>query len=171
MVSGSHARADCDGAGVECSIARFGASCAAKLWHDADAPAAGGRRWRHCIQADNRRRAQQGRADGRWSAANGPAAEGACGCAADGATGCAAKTNTQGLRGDIRFPDWPLILRELLRPGEVIVRFNPQKVGGSELLHDARLMAMVFLANTHVVAVHRDESEAFCCWMMWLVCW
>ena len=69
-------------------------------------------------------------------------------------------TATQGLRGDIRFPDWPLILRELLRPNEVIVRFNPQKVGGSELLHDARVMAMVFLANTHVVAVHRDEESS-----------
>ena len=68
-------------------------------------------------------------------------------------------TATQGLRGDIRFPNWPLILRKLLHPDEVIVRFNPQKVGGSELLHDARVMAMVFLANTHVVAVHRDEES------------
>ena len=42
----------------------------------------------------------------------------------------------------------------------VIVRFNLQKVGSSELLHDARVMAMVFLANTHVVAVYRDEESS-----------
>ena len=40
------------------------------------------------------------------------------------------------------------------------MRFNSQKVGGSELLHDARVMAMVFLANTHVVAVYRDEESS-----------
>jgi hypothetical protein len=68
-------------------------------------------------------------------------------------------TAQQGLRGDIRFPDWPRVLRELLRDGEVFVRFNPQKAGASELLHDVRVMAMVFLANTHVVAVHRDEAS------------
>ena len=40
------------------------------------------------------------------------------------------------------------------------MRFNPQKAGGaSALLHDVRLMAMIFLANTHVVAVHRDEAS------------
>ena len=39
------------------------------------------------------------------------------------------------------------------------MRFNPQQVGGSELLHDVRLMAMVFLSNTHVVALHRDEES------------
>merc|ERR1711965_546055 len=65
-------------------------------------------------------------------------------------------TATQGVRGDIRFPNWPLILQELQGPDEVVVRFNPQRVGGSELLHDARLMAMVFLSKTHVVAIHRD---------------
>ena len=27
------------------------------------------------------------------------------------------------------------------------------------MLHDVRLMAMIFLANTHVVAVHRDEAS------------
>ena len=48
--------------------------------------------------------------------------------------------------------------------GETFVRFNPQKAGGaSALLHDVRLMAMIFLANTHVVAmvvaVHRDEAS------------
>ena len=37
------------------------------------------------------------------------------------------------------------------------MRFSPQQVGGSELLHDARLMAMVFLSNTLVVAIHRDD--------------
>jgi len=68
-------------------------------------------------------------------------------------------TGTQGVCGDIRFPNWPLILQELQGPDEVVVRFNPQRVGGSELLHDARLMAMVFLSNTHVVAVHRDEES------------
>ena len=66
---------------------------------------------------------------------------------------------TQGVDGDIRFPDWPRILQALLQPNEICVRFNPQRVGGSELLHDARLMAMAFLANTHVVAVHRDEES------------
>jgi hypothetical protein len=30
--------------------------------------------------------------------------------------------------------------------------------GESSLLHDVRLMAMVFLRNTHVIAVHRDEA-------------
>ena len=68
-------------------------------------------------------------------------------------------TATQGLRGDIRFPDWHRILQELLQPDEVCVRFNPQQLGGSELLHEVRLMAMVFLASTHVVAVHRDEES------------
>ena len=43
--------------------------------------------------------------------------------------------------------------------GETFVRFNPQKAGASALLHDVRLMAMIFLANTHVVAVHRDEAS------------
>ena len=65
----------------------------------------------------------------------------------------------QGVEGDIRFPEWSSILRDLLREGEVVVRFNPQKVGASELLHDARLMAMVFLASTHVIAVHRDAAS------------
>jgi hypothetical protein len=69
-------------------------------------------------------------------------------------------TAVQGLRGDIRFPDWPLILRPLLRAGEVIVRFNPQRAGSSEILHDMRLAAMVFLANTHVIAIHRDDQSA-----------
>ena len=67
-------------------------------------------------------------------------------------------TADQGLRGDIRFPDWPAVLRELLHDGETFVRFNPEKAGDSSLLHDVRLMAMVFLRNTHVVAVHRDEA-------------
>jgi hypothetical protein len=67
-------------------------------------------------------------------------------------------TAVQGLRGDIRFPDWPAVLRELLHDGDTFVRFNPVKAGESSLLHDVRLMAMVFLRNTHVVAVHRDEA-------------
>ena len=67
-------------------------------------------------------------------------------------------TADQGLRGDIRFPDWPAVLREVLHDGETFVRFNPEKAGESSLLHDVRLMAMVFLRNTHVVAVHRDEA-------------
>ena len=67
-------------------------------------------------------------------------------------------TADQGLRGDIRFPDWPAVLRELLLDSKTFVRFNPEKAGDSSLLHDVRLMAMVFLRNTHVVAVHRDEA-------------
>ena len=67
-------------------------------------------------------------------------------------------TAVQGLRGDIRFPDWPAVLRELLHDGDTFVRFNPVKAGESSLLHDVRLMAMVFLRNTHVIAVHRDEA-------------
>jgi hypothetical protein len=77
-------------------------------------------------------------------------------------TGMAGQRDTavQGLRGDIRFPDWPLILRPPLREGEVIVRLNPRRMGSSELLHDMRLVAMVFLANTHVIAIHRDDQSA-----------
>ena len=66
----------------------------------------------------------------------------------------------QGAGGDIRFPDWPQILSGLVQEGEVIVCFDPQRVGASELLHDARLMACAFLANTHVVAIHRDAQPS-----------
>ena len=62
----------------------------------------------------------------------------------------------QGVRGDIRFPDWTRILAGELKGDEVFVRFNPTS-HASELLHGVRMMAMVFLANTHVVAVHCDE--------------
>ena len=67
-------------------------------------------------------------------------------------------TATQGIDGDIRFPDWARVLQGLLRNGEVIVRFNPQRAGPSALLHDVRVMAMAFVANTHVVAVLRDDA-------------
>ncbi|MDC0526142.1 hypothetical protein OAO87_03990 [bacterium] len=60
--------------------------------------------------------------------------------------------------GEIRFPDWPSILRPLLRDGEAIVQFDPTLIGASELLHDLRLAACSYAATTHVIAIHRHEA-------------
>ena len=61
--------------------------------------------------------------------------------------------------GEIRFPDWPAILRPLLREGEVIVQFDPTNVGRSELLHDVRLAACSYMSTTHVVAIFRHSTH------------
>lgn len=63
----------------------------------------------------------------------------------------------QGDAGDIRYPDWPAILTPLAREGEVVVRFDPTRFG-SELLHDARLMACAYLETTHVIAIFRHDT-------------
>ena len=60
--------------------------------------------------------------------------------------------------GEIRFPDWSVILRPLLRPGEVFVQFNPTYIGASDLLHDLRLAACSFASTTHVIAILRHET-------------
>ena len=67
----------------------------------------------------------------------------------------------RGVAGDIRFPDWARVFRDanLLRQGEVIVRFMPQRLNSSELLKDARLMALIYVQSTHVVAVLRDDES------------
>ena len=64
----------------------------------------------------------------------------------------------QGSEGDIRFPCWRAILHPLVEPGEVLVAFDPQAVGASELLHDARLMACAYVETTHVIALFRHDS-------------
>jgi hypothetical protein len=61
--------------------------------------------------------------------------------------------------GEIRFPDWPAILRPLLRDDEVIVQFDPTNIGSSELLHDVRLAACSYMSTTHVVAIFRHSTH------------
>ena len=66
--------------------------------------------------------------------------------------------------GEIRFPDWPTMLRPLLREGEVIVQFDPTRIGASELLHDLRLAACSYAATTHVIAIHRASARGASWW-------
>ena len=61
--------------------------------------------------------------------------------------------------GEVRFPDWRVILTPLLcDDSEVVVSFDPTTIGASELLNDVRLMACVYPSTTHVVAVLWHKS-------------
>ena len=61
---------------------------------------------------------------------------------------------------DIRYPDWPFILKDILRDGEVVVAFSPHSLLSSELLYEARCATVAYTRTTHVVAIVRKDAAA-----------
>ena len=60
--------------------------------------------------------------------------------------------------GEIRYPDWPRILTDVLAKGEVVVSFCPRSLLGSEQLYDVRCAVLEYPASTHVVTIFRKEA-------------
>ena len=61
--------------------------------------------------------------------------------------------------GEIGFPDWEHIMQGLVGEGEVVVVFNPQVVGSSELMLDTRVGALFTISPPHVIAIFSDKTS------------
>ena len=66
-----------------------------------------------------------------------------------------------GEAGDLRFPDWERIFREIAEGGEATVVFYPHELGDREEWLDARVAVLLTTGPDHVVALwrHHDGSS------------
>ena len=60
--------------------------------------------------------------------------------------------------GEIGFPDWPHIVENLRRPGEEVVKFNPKRLGTSELILDVRVGVLYTVHPPHVIAFFSEQK-------------
>ena len=59
---------------------------------------------------------------------------------------------------DTRYPDWHMILQELIEEGECVVQFKMENIIDGDMLQQVRLAALYTLSPPHVVAVIRGEA-------------